>query len=181
MLDAAAVHQVVMHCHQNRRHDGEYRPIEEAVRAGRIGDILHIRRVWTQYGEGWATWGIEGFNPRWRVQRAYGGGMVYDYASHLGDQILHLVGQLLVSVFADARGLKFSDESTITSVVCCASRTGPRPTSSPRTGSAARPALVRDWLGRVPDRRKVQRAGDLLAEGMSEPKSCRPRRPPAAE
>src|SRR3712207_8822572 len=47
-----------------------------------------VRRVWSQFGMGWATWGIEGFNPTWRVQRAYGGGMVYDYAPHLGDQVL---------------------------------------------------------------------------------------------
>lgn len=110
MLDAAARNGVVMHCHQSRRYDGEYRAIMQAVRAGRIGQVTHLRRVWSQYGIGWATWGIEGFNPTWRVQRAYGGGMVYDYAPHLGDQVLHLIDRPLETVFADARGIKFSNE-----------------------------------------------------------------------
>ncbi len=170
MLDAAAVHQVVMHCHQNRRHDGEYRPIEEAVRAGRIGDILHIRRVWTQYGEGWATWGIEGFNPRWRVQRAYGGGMVYDYASHLGDQILHLVGQLLVSVFADARGLKFSDE--VDDHFSCLLRFANGTTAYLESSNLARlPAPHWYVIGSEGclTAEKCNGPVTLLAEGMSEP------------
>lgn len=110
MLEAAARRGVVMHCHQSRRYDGEYRAIVEAVRAGRIGELVHVRRVWSQYGMGWATWGIEGFNPTWRVQREYGGGMVYDYAPHCGDQLLRLLDQPLATVFADARGIKFSAE-----------------------------------------------------------------------
>jgi scyllo-inositol 2-dehydrogenase (NADP+) len=110
ILAAAARAGRVIHCHQSRRYDGEYRAIRETVAAGRIGEVTHLRRVWPQHGMGWATWGIEGFNPSWRVQRAYGGGMVYDYAPHLGDQVLHLIDRPLVSVSADARGIKFSEE-----------------------------------------------------------------------
>jgi predicted dehydrogenase len=110
MLAAAKKAGKVIHCHQSRRYDGEYRAIREAVAAGRIGEVTHARRVWSQYGMGWATWGIEGFNPSWRVQRAYGGGMVYDYAPHLGDQVLYLMDRPLTTVFADARGIKFSEE-----------------------------------------------------------------------
>ena len=110
MLGAAEAAGVMMQCNQSRRYDGEYRAILETVRSGRIGEIVHLRRVWSQYGEGWATWGIEGFNPTWRVQRAFGGGMVYDYAPHCGDQILRLIDQPLSYVMADARGIKFSDE-----------------------------------------------------------------------
>jgi len=110
MLDAAQKAHVVMHCNQSRRYDGEYRAIAETVKAGRIGEVLHVRRVWPQYGTTWAAWGIEGFNPTWRIQREFGGGMVYDYAPHCGDQILRLVDRPLATVFADARKLKFSDE-----------------------------------------------------------------------
>ncbi len=110
MLDAAEQAGKVIHCHQSRRYDGEYRAIVKAVSDGKIGEVQHVRRIWSQYGEGWASWGIEGFNPTWRIQRAYGGGMVYDYAPHCGDQILRLVDKPLHSVFADARGIKFSDE-----------------------------------------------------------------------
>jgi predicted dehydrogenase len=71
---------------------------------------VHVRRVWSQYGEGWASWGIEGFNPTWRVQRAFGGGMVYDYAPHCGDQLLRLIDRPLKQVYADARSITFSEE-----------------------------------------------------------------------
>ena len=110
MIAAAEKAGVIIHCHQSRRYDGEYRAILKCVQSGRIGEVQHVRRIWSQYGEGWASWGIEGFNPTWRIQRAYGGGMVYDYAPHCGDQILHLIDQPLTQVFADARGIKFSDE-----------------------------------------------------------------------
>lgn len=110
MLAAADKTGVVMHCHQSRRYDGEYRRIREVVRAGRIGEIVHIRRVWSQYGEAWASWGIPGFNPTWRVQREFGGGMVYDYAPHCGDQVLQLMAEPLSQVYADVRSIKFSKE-----------------------------------------------------------------------
>ncbi len=110
MLNAAEEAGVVIHCHQSRRYDGEYRAIVKCVSSGRIGDVQHVRRVWSQYGEGWTKWGIEGFNPTWRIQREYGGGMVYDYAPHCGDQVLRLIDRPLTQVYADARGIKFSDE-----------------------------------------------------------------------
>ena len=110
MIEAANAAGRVIHCHQSRRYDGEYVRIADLVAEGRIGEVQHVRRVWSQYGTGWATWGIEGFNPTWRVQREYGGGMVYDYAPHCGDQILRLVDKPLETVYADVRGLKFSDE-----------------------------------------------------------------------
>ena len=110
MLDAADRAGVVIHCHQSRRYDGEYRRIREVVRAGRIGKIVHVRRVWAQYGEAWASWGIPGFNPTWRVQREFGGGMVYDYAPHCGDQVLQLINEPLSQVYADVRSIKFSKE-----------------------------------------------------------------------
>lgn len=110
MLAEGSKYGVVVHCHQSRRYDGEYQSIIDVVRSGKIGSIVHVRRVWSQYGEGWATWGIEGFNPTWRIQRSYGGGMVYDYAPHCGDQILRLVDKPLRHVFADARSIKFSRE-----------------------------------------------------------------------
>jgi predicted dehydrogenase len=110
MLAAAEKQGTEIHCNQSRRYDREYRAIVRAAEQGMIGDILHIRRVWSQYGTVWANWGVEGFNPTWRIQREFGGGMVYDYAPHCGDQVLKLISKPLKSVFADARSLKFSKE-----------------------------------------------------------------------
>ena len=110
MLEAAAKASRVIHCHQSRRYDPEYVRIAGLVASGKIGKLEHVRRIWSQYGEGWTSWGIDGFNPTWRIQREFGGGMVYDYAPHCGDQILRLVDDELISVYADVRGLKFSNE-----------------------------------------------------------------------
>ena len=110
MLAAAEKQGTVIHCNQSRRYDGEYRAIVRAAEEGMIGEIHHIRRVWSQYGTVWANWGVEGFNPTWRIQREFGGGMVYDYAPHCGDQVLKLINRPLKSVFADTRSLKFSEE-----------------------------------------------------------------------
>ena len=110
MLTTAEEQGVIIHCHQSRRYDGEYRAILRLVQSGQIGDIVHVRRVWSQYGEGWANWGIEGFNPSWRIQREFGGGMVYDYAPHCGDQLLRLIDKPLECVVSDVRAVKFSTE-----------------------------------------------------------------------
>ena len=110
MIDAAEAGKLVVHCHQSRRYDGEYQSILACVRAGRIGRVEHVRRIWSQYGETWANWGIEGFNPSWRIQRIYGGGMVYDYAPHCGDQLLRLIDRPLRQVYSDVRSIRFSTE-----------------------------------------------------------------------
>jgi len=109
MLSAAEDAGVIAHCHQSRRYDPEYRAIARAVSAGMIGEVQHLRRIWSQSGDTWASWGIEGFEPTWRVQRSYGGGMVYDYAPHCGDQILRLVDRPLATVFADTRSVRYPD------------------------------------------------------------------------
>ena len=175
MLAAAQANGTVMHCHQSRRYDGEYRAILQAVRAGRIGEVTHVRRVWSQYGMGWATWGIEGFNPTWRVQRAYGGGMVYDYAPHLGDQVLHLIGQRLQTVFADARGVKFSDE--VDDHFSCLLRFQGGATAYIEASNLSRlPAphwYVTGTQGCITSE-KVGAPLTLLAEGMSEPEILEP-------
>lgn len=175
MLAAAQANGTVMHCHQSRRYDGEYRALLQAVRAGRIGAVTHVRRVWSQYGMGWATWGIEGFNPTWRVQRAYGGGMVYDYAPHLGDQVLHLIGEPLQTVFADARGVKFSDE--VDDHFSCLLRFQGGATAYIEASNLSRlPAphwYVTGTQGCITSE-KVGAPLTLLAEGMSEPEILEP-------
>lgn len=175
MLAAAAQSGTVMHCHQSRRYDGEYRAIVEAVAAGRIGEVTHVRRVWTQFGMGWATWGIEGFNPSWRVQRAYGGGMVYDYAPHLGDQVLRLIDQPLRTVFADARGVKFSNE--VDDHFACMLRFESGATAYIEASNLTRLPAQHWYVVGTEGCITAEKVGgsiQLLAEGMSEPETLPP-------
>jgi len=175
MLDAAAQHGVVMHCHQSRRYDGEYRALVEAVRAGRIGELVHVRRVWSQYGMGWATWGIEGFNPTWRVQRSYGGGMVYDYAPHLGDQVLRLMDRPLETVFADARSVKFSEE--VDDHFSCLLRFQGGATAYVESSNLNRLPAPHWYVAGTEGCITAEKVGgpiQLLAEGMTEPETLQP-------
>lgn len=175
MLTAGERNGVVMHCHQSRRYDGEYRAIVEAVRAGCIGEVTHVRRVWSQYGMGWATWGIEGFNPAWRVQRAFGGGMVYDYAPHLGDQVLRLLDQPVRSVFADARGIAFSNE--VDDHFSCLLRFQNGATAYLEASNLARLPAPHWYVTGTQGVLTAEKYGSpvrLLAEGMSEPEELAP-------
>ena len=175
MLAAAEEARVVIHCHQSRRYDGEYRAIVQCVADGRIGEVQHIRRVWSQYGEGWASWGIEGFNPTWRIQRTYGGGMVYDYAPHCGDQILRLVDRPLTQVLSDARGIKFSDE--VDDHFTCLMRFEGGATAYLEASNMARLSAPHWYVMGTEGCITAEKVGgpvQLLAEGMEEPEILQP-------
>ena len=110
MVDAAARRGVVITSNQNRRWDHDYLTVKKAIQEGVLGEVYSIEARWMHFGEVWATYGVEEFNPSWRVQRAWGGGMVYDYACHLGDQLLRMVDSPVQTVFADCQGRIWSKE-----------------------------------------------------------------------
>ena len=175
MLSAADKAGVVIHCHQSRRYDGEYQSILACVSKGRIGRITHIRRVWSQYGDEWANWGIEGFNPSWRVQKQYGGGMVYDYAPHCGDQILVLVGGALKQVYSDVRGIKFSAE--VDDHFACMMRFAGGTTAYLEASNMTRIPSPHWYVVGTKGCITAEKVGgpiQVLADGMAEPETLQP-------
>ena len=96
--------------HQNRRFDADYLTVKKVVESGVLGSIYACESRWMGWSPGWATWGVEEFNPRWRVQKQHGGGMVYDYASHLGDQVLRMIPKPIASVYGDLQSRVWSEE-----------------------------------------------------------------------
>jgi len=110
MVAAAQEAGVLITGNQNRRWDADYLTVKQAVADGLLGDVYDRESRWSHFTASWAGYGVPEFNPQWRVQRAYGGGMVYDYASHLGDQILRMVESPLVSVYGDLQSRIWSDE-----------------------------------------------------------------------
>lgn len=110
MAKAAEKAGVFLTANQNRRFDPDYLTIKKAVEAGRLGDVYCFESRWSHFSPAWASWGVEEFMPDWRVKAKFGGGMVYDYASHLGDQILRMIDAPLVSVFADLQSRIWSKE-----------------------------------------------------------------------
>jgi predicted dehydrogenase len=49
------------------------------------------------------TYGVPEFNPKWRIQAAYGGGFLADWGPHLVEQVLDLTGEWPVSVTCQLR------------------------------------------------------------------------------
>ena len=110
MAAAAEEAGVMITGNQNRRWDSDYLTVKKAIADGLLGEVYDRESRWSHCTEAWATWGVPDFNPSWRVQRRYGGGMVYDYASHLGDQMLRMVDAPLESVYADLQSRIWSEE-----------------------------------------------------------------------
>ncbi|MFH0962881.1 MAG: Gfo/Idh/MocA family oxidoreductase [Planctomycetota bacterium] len=95
--------------YQNRRWDADYRFVRDAIASGELGEVFSIESRITDFGtyEGYA---VKGFRPRWRLERKYGGGILYDWGSHQIDQVLHLLGELPGSVYGRLESRMWSQE-----------------------------------------------------------------------
>lgn len=83
--------------HQNRRWDEDYRIVKEAYETGLVGKPFTIEsRV---HGQGGVVHG-------WREFKVAGGGMVYDWGVHLIDQILDMIPEKVVSVYANLHSVR---------------------------------------------------------------------------
>jgi scyllo-inositol 2-dehydrogenase (NADP+) len=109
MLAAAKKAGTLFTVYHNRRLDSDYLTVKAAVDSGVLGKILSIGAHLTGSGspEGYA---VEEFNTRWRLEKKWGGGALYDWGSHLIDQTLQLAAGKPVSVWADMRNAKWSSE-----------------------------------------------------------------------
>jgi len=110
MVDAARNSGLVITAHQNRRYDGDFLTVRKILETGLLGEAYAIESRKMAYMETWSTWGTPEFKPEWRSKRDYGGGLVYDWGSHLGDQVLQIAPAEVESVFADLQSRVWSDE-----------------------------------------------------------------------
>lgn len=85
---------------QNRRGDEYFTKAKAAIDAGHIGKLRDFKIVRNRWGIGAMVWGSERFRPQWRSERAYGGGMLFDWGGHWIDQALLLHGGPVSSVYA---------------------------------------------------------------------------------
>lgn len=89
----------------NRRWDKDFVTVQKLLKMKRIGDLIYIEsnvldRSYGQYG----------IFKKWRLSKKYGGGILLDWGPHLIDQVLQLVQVPVHSVWADLRGVKWSEE-----------------------------------------------------------------------
>jgi scyllo-inositol 2-dehydrogenase (NADP+) len=110
MEESARKHGLVFACFHNRRWDGDYLRVRTIIADGLLGDVFDIQSRCIGYGPGLRTFGVQEFRPQWRAEKAYGGGQLYDWGSHLIDQVLMMVPSKVETVYGDLKSLMWSDE-----------------------------------------------------------------------
>ena len=92
MIAAARQNNVMLSVFHNRRHDGDFQALREAIVEKKlIGDVFSIQAGFAGYGHP-GHW--------WRSDKAISGGAFYDWGAHFLDWILNLMpGQKVTSVF----------------------------------------------------------------------------------
>jgi len=110
MEESARKNGLVFACFHNRRWDGDYVRVRKVVADGLLGEVFDIQSRCIGYGPGLRTFGVQEFRPQWRAEKAYGGGQLYDWGSHLIDQVLMMVPSKVETVYGDLKSLIWSDE-----------------------------------------------------------------------
>ena len=89
MIEAAKKAEVTLTTFHNRRHDGDFMAIKEAIEKGLIGEVFHIEAASGGYG-----------HPRhwWRSDKKISGGCMYDWGAHFVDWILNLIPEKIENV-----------------------------------------------------------------------------------
>lgn len=89
MIDAAKRSGVMLSVFHNRRHDGDFLAIRDAVQSGLIGDVFQVEAYGGGYGHP-GTW--------WRADKRISGGAMYDWGAHFMDWTLNLIPARIVGV-----------------------------------------------------------------------------------
>jgi len=89
MIAAARKNDVMLTVYHNRRHDGDFLALKEAVQRGLIGEIFSVEMWMGGYRR-----------PRdwWRSDKKISGGAFYDWGAHYVDWLLQLVQKDVVNV-----------------------------------------------------------------------------------
>ena len=81
MIAASQAHDRLLSVFQNRRWDGDFLAVKDALAQGLLGEPFLLEMFWGQYGP-----------PRgWRSIARHGGGKFFDLGAHLVDQALQLI------------------------------------------------------------------------------------------
>lgn len=89
MIEASKRSGKLLTVFQNRRWDGDFLTVRQAMTDGLLGDVRWLEMAWNGFG----AWG------GWRGQAALGGGRFYDLGAHLVDQLMLLFPARVESVY----------------------------------------------------------------------------------
>ena len=110
MIAAAKTAGTLLTVHHNRRWDALHLTTKAVLQGGYLGQLLMVKQVWLAFTRLLEKYAAPEFRPAWRLEAAYGGGMLYDYGPHVVDQALDLTGSKVTEVFAELRGLLWGKE-----------------------------------------------------------------------
>jgi predicted dehydrogenase len=118
LVDDALEQMCVLSVFHNRRWDTDYLTVKQAIESGTIGKVINIESRISQW-ESCVGPAAKEWRPGWRNEAAFGGGGLYDWGSHLVDQMwqLMLPGKPL-RVFAQLRGNVWSKDCDDFARVC---------------------------------------------------------------
>jgi len=100
MIAAAKRAGVVFTVFHNRRFDWDYLTVAQAIREGMLGRVLAIESRICDWGSP-AHCGTPDWRQSWRNEKRYGGGGLYDWGSHLVDQMLQMAPSPVVAAYAN--------------------------------------------------------------------------------
>lgn len=110
LIRLSASKNLVLMAFQNRQYDDDHLQALYLVNSQAIGRITRIDMAIAGWGP-FSSYAAPQFNPRWRVERLYGGGCLLDWGPHVLDQMLRFSGwQLPRRVYASARSSIWSVE-----------------------------------------------------------------------
>lgn len=109
LIRLARKKRVVLSVFQSRRFDGDFLTVKKLLETDMVGEPFTVESRATSYGS-LKNYGVKEFNPAWRYKKAYGGGILYDFGSHIIDQMLCLIKEEPVSVFCDMKSVHWSRE-----------------------------------------------------------------------
>ena len=88
----------------NYRFSELYQQLRARIAAGRIGEVLQVRSVFSTTSE---------VLTAWRETRRTGGGVLLDLAAHHIDLVRFLLGQEVVRVTAHIRSVRYDDDTAV--------------------------------------------------------------------
>lgn len=109
MLEQARAAGRVLSVFHNRRWDLDYLTVRQAIQTDLFGRVFNIESRLHQWASCVGPAARE-WRPNWRNEQAFGGGGLYDWGSHFVDQMIRLIPQKPVRIFAQLRGNVWSSD-----------------------------------------------------------------------
>jgi len=111
IASTARQHRRILSVFHSHRWDTDFLTLHKALGEKKLGEVFAVQRRSYLAGPAWATSAAgNSKQPSWRLRRAYGGGIGYDWGYHLIDQVLRLMPSEPELIFGDAQARELATE-----------------------------------------------------------------------